>query len=297
MNPVGLLLVDKPEGPTSHDIVALARGAAGIRRVGHAGTLDPAASGLLLLCFGWATRLAEYLMRLPKTYHFTIRLGERTDTDDRTGTVTSRSEAWRDLGADEVRQALEAQLGWIEQRPPAYSAKKVAGRRAYRLARAGEEIELPPQQVRIERLRLRRFDPPDAELEVECSSGTYVRAIARDVGAALGVGAHLVLLRRLRIGRFTVEDAMRLTPDTSRAELLTQMRPPEVMVSHLAQVSLDLRTSLQLRQGRSLDWDGEPTAGPLAVLVGGRLAAIAEVDGGRLWPRKVFVATAAPDVE
>ncbi|HEU0078306.1 MAG TPA: tRNA pseudouridine(55) synthase TruB, partial [Longimicrobiaceae bacterium] len=187
----GVLPVDKPVGPTSHDAVAAVRRALRIRQVGHTGTLDPFASGLLLVCFGPATRLAEYLTPLPKTYRATMRLGEATDTDDRTGEVLARSDAWRELTEAQLRAALERQVGEIEQLPPRFSAKKVGGERMYAAARRGEEVVRTAVPVTIYAIRVIRIALPEVEFEVECGAGTYIRAIARDVGDALGVGGHL----------------------------------------------------------------------------------------------------------
>ncbi len=288
MNPVGLILIDKPEGPTSHDVVARVRQATGIRRVGHTGTLDPIASGLLLLCLGWATRLAEFLVGLPKTYRARIRLGEQTDTEDRTGATIARSEAWREVEVDDVRRALKAQQGVIEQLPPAYSAKKVAGRRAYQLAREGSAVSLRAQRVQVARAELLDFDPPDLDVEIDCSSGTYVRSLARDLGVALGAGAHLVGLRRLEIGPFRVEEAVSLEADPSREELLSRVRPPEEAVAGLASVALDSEAAAAVAEGRAIEWSGAALDGPVALMTGGRLLAIGELRDGQLRPRKVF---------
>ncbi len=288
MNPVGLLLIDKAEGPSSHDVVARVRRALGVRRVGHTGTLDPFASGLLILCVGWATRLAEFLTRLPKTYRARIRLGERTDTEDRTGTTLARSDVWRELNVDDVRSALQAQQGVIEQLPPAYSAKKVAGRRAYELAREGAPVTLRPQRVRIVRAELLDFEPPDLEVEIECSSGTYVRSLARDLGTALGAGAHLVRLRRLEIGPFRVEDGLKLEEEPARDELLSRLRPPEAAVAGLAQAALDPEAAAAVAQGRAVACSEAAPEGPVALMSGGRLLAIGELRDGQLHPRKVF---------
>lgn len=288
MNPVGLLLIDKAEGPTSHDVVARVRRTLGIRRVGHTGTLDPFASGLLILCLGWSTRLAEFLTRLPKTYRARIRLGERTDTEDRTGTTIARSDAWRELSVDDVRSALQAQQGVVEQLPPAYSAKKVAGRRAYALAREGAAVSLRPQRVRITRAELLEFEPPDLEVEIECSSGTYVRSLARDLGAALGVGAHLLRLRRLQVGPFRVEDGLKLEDDPARDALLARLRPPEEAVAGLAQAVLDPEAAAAVAQGRAVAYREALPEGPVALMSGGRLLAIGELREGQLYPRKVF---------
>lgn len=292
MNPLGLLLVDKPEGPTSHDVIEMVRRALGTRRVGHTGTLDPFASGLLIVCLGWATRLAEYLTDLPKAYDAVVRLGARTDTDDRTGAVVSGSDAWRSLDAAQVRRAVEAQVGEIEQVPPAYSARKVAGRRAYAVARGGGSLELRPKRVTISRLELCGYTPPDVKLEIECSGGTYIRAIARDLGEALGVGGHLTDLRRTRIGEFSVAGAMPIGRETPRAEIEARLLPAAAAVKHLPRADLDARAREALRQGRAVEWAGEGMAGPVAVFVEDELVAIAGSVPGRLEPKKVFGAAA-----
>jgi tRNA pseudouridine55 synthase len=288
VKPAGLLLLDKPEGPTSHDVVDRVRRASGIRRVGHTGTLDPFASGLLILCVGWATRLVEYLAGLPKVYRAVIRLGERTDTDDRTGRVIARNDTWRDLDEPRVRSALQNQVGAMEQLPPAYSAKKVGGRRAYSVARSGGTPEVRPERVTVSRLSLNELVPPDVTVEVECSGGTYVRAIARDVGELLGVGAHLAALRRLRIGRFSVDEAVEPDPAASGQTILDRLLPPEVAVSHLTCAELDERSADALRRGQAVRWHAAARPGPVAVLVKGRLVAVAEPREEGLWPKKVF---------
>jgi tRNA pseudouridine55 synthase len=187
----GILPVDKPVGPTSHDVVATARRALGMRRIGHTGTLDPFASGLLLLCVGPATRLAEYLSGLPKSYTGTMRLGVVTATDDPEGEILEVNEDWRSLRREQVDRALRSQEGARLQWPPKFSAKKIQGKRAYAIARSGGEVQPEPVPVQIYRAEVTRFDPPEVEFEVDCSTGTYIRAIARDVGKDVGVGAHL----------------------------------------------------------------------------------------------------------
>jgi tRNA pseudouridine(55) synthase len=215
--PPGILLVDKPAGMTSHDVVARARRALSVRRVGHAGTLDPMATGLLLLGVGTATRLLGHLGSSDKTYEATIRFGVTTVTDDREGEVLTTTSA-AGVDDDAVRAALGAQTGPLQQVPSAVSAVKVAGRRSYDLVRAGEAVELRPRAVTVHRLDLHRIartspDVVDVEVTVVCTAGTYIRAIARDAGAALGVGGHLTALRRTASGPFdvgaaaTVEDA------------------------------------------------------------------------------------------
>ncbi|MGY1808479.1 tRNA pseudouridine(55) synthase TruB [Blastococcus sp. SYSU D00669] len=209
--PPGLLLVDKPGGMTSHDVVARARRALSVRKVGHAGTLDPMATGLLVLGVGAATRLLGYVGGHDKTYDATIRLGQATVTDDREGEVLTSTPAGH-LTDDDVRTALAAQTGPLQQVPSSVSAVKVAGRRSYDRVRAGEEVELAPRAVTVHALVVHRVTRPgpdlvDVDVTVTCSAGTYVRAIARDAGAALGVGGHLTALRRTASGPYTVAEA------------------------------------------------------------------------------------------
>lgn len=290
----GVLPVDKPVGPTSHDAVAAVRRALNTREVGHTGTLDPFASGLLLVCVGRATRLAEYLTGLPKTYLATLRLGEATNTDDHTGEVISSSDAWRALSREAVEDALRAQVGVIQQLPPSYSAKKVGGERMYVAARRGEAVERKPVAVTVYAIRVLRVELPEVEFEVECGAGTYIRAIARDVGEALGVGGHLRVLRRTRVGRHAVERAVPLDAlgdsDRVRAAMLT----PLSAVSHLPKVTVDEAGLADLRHGRALPAAGDtPEHTPLALAsMDGELLAIGERTGDVLQPRKVFVAPA-----
>ncbi|GBD23214.1 tRNA pseudouridine synthase B [bacterium HR29] len=202
----GVLLVDKPPAWTSHDVVAKVRRLSGERRIGHTGTLDPNATGLLVLCLGRATRLAEFMTALPKTYEGEIALGVRTDTDDADGNVLEE----RPVPAfDEarLRELEEAFTGELLQRPPAYSAVKVDGERSYALARRGEAVELPPRLVTVYELRLRRIAPDRLGIRVRCSAGCYVRALARDIGEALGCGAHLASLARTEVGVFRLSQA------------------------------------------------------------------------------------------
>jgi tRNA pseudouridine55 synthase len=209
--PPSLLLVDKPGGLTSHDVVARARRVLSVRKVGHAGTLDPMATGLLVLGVGAATRLLGYLSGSDKTYDATIRLGQSTVTDDREGEVTATTSA-AGVSDDDVCAALAAQVGALQQVPSSVSAVKVDGKRSYDRVRAGEEFELAARSVTVHRIDVHRLDRPTADLvdvdvTVSCSTGTYVRAIARDVGAALGVGGHLTALRRTSSGPFDTGQA------------------------------------------------------------------------------------------
>ncbi|HEV2149313.1 MAG TPA: tRNA pseudouridine(55) synthase TruB, partial [Longimicrobiaceae bacterium] len=248
----GVLAVDKPEGPTSHDVVAASRRALRTRQVGHTGTLDPFASGLLLVCFGPATRLAEYLTPLPKTYRATMRLGEATDTDDLTGETVSRSEEWGALTEERIREALGRQVGEIEQLPPIFSAKKVGGERMYAAARRGEAVERRPARVVVHRIEVLSMRLPEVEFEVECGSGTYIRAIARDAGEALGVGGHLTALRRTRTGPYSVEAAVPLDALGDTERVLAATLPPAGAVSHLPRVSIGESGAADVRHGRAL---------------------------------------------
>ena len=207
----GLLLVDKPGGMTSHDVVARARRVLSVRKVGHAGTLDPMATGLLILGVGAATRLLGYVGGHDKTYEATIRFGLSTVTDDREGEVLATAST-DSLDDDAIRTALAAQTGPLQQVPSSVSAVKVDGRRSYDRVRAGEAVELAARSVTVHRLEVHRIERPtpdlvDADVTVTCTAGTYIRAIARDAGAALGVGGHLTALRRTASGPFTIAQA------------------------------------------------------------------------------------------
>jgi tRNA pseudouridine55 synthase len=207
----GLLLVDKAPGMTSHDVVARARRVLSVRKVGHAGTLDPMATGLLILGVGTATRLLGYVGGHDKTYEATIRLGQTTVTDDREGEVLTTTSAAH-LDDDAIRAALAAQTGPLQQVPSSVSAVKVDGRRSYDRVRAGEAVELAPRSVTVHALEVHGITRPtpdlvDVDVTVSCTAGTYIRAIARDAGAALGVGGHLTALRRTVSGPFSVDRA------------------------------------------------------------------------------------------
>lgn len=285
----GVLLIDKPEGPTSHDIVGMARRALGTRRVGHTGTLDPFASGLLMLCVGRATRLAEYLSGLGKTYRGVARLGIETDTADRTGTVLSESMGWGELSEEDITTAFYGQLGEIAQVPPSFSAKKVAGVRAYDRARRGEEVLLEPVRIVVERIEVVEVALPEVTFEVECSSGTYIRSIARDVGAALGVGGHLASLQRTRIGAHDLATAISAdqldNPELVRSAWLT----PLTAVSHLPQLHVGSDEARALGHGLRIPAvAGAPAGVPLAIVHEGVLLAIGEIEDSVLRARKVF---------
>lgn len=285
-----VLPVDKPEGPTSHDVVDAARRGLGQRRIGHTGTLDPFASGLLVLCVGRATRLAEYLSGLDKAYDATARLGVATDTLDRDGREVARSEGWRALTRAQVADALGALEGPLRQVPPQYSAKKVEGVAMHRRARGGETVDLEPCDVTVHAMELVALELPDVRFRVACSSGTYVRALARDLGEALGVGAHLTALRRTRVGHFRVEDALPVAALGEADAVAERAVAPLAALAHLPTVSVDEEAARRLAQGQRLRLaDGSPS-GLVAVEAGGGLLAVAEVAGGLVRPRKVFAA-------
>lgn len=204
----GVLVVDKPIGLTSHDVVQVIRRGTNIQRAGHTGTLDPRASGVLVILIGPAVRLSEYVSASDKRYQAIIRLGATTDTYDEDGQVTASAPI--EITEAQFETALKKFIGEIEQVPPPYSAVKVDGKKAYDLARKGEEVELPPRIINVYNLELLEWAPPEAVIDVYCSSGTYVRSLANDLGNELGCGAHLVGLRRTKSGRFTLRDAVPL---------------------------------------------------------------------------------------
>ena len=287
-----VLPVDKPVGPTSHDVVAAARRALGTRRVGHTGTLDPFASGLLVLCIGRATRLAEYLSGMSKTYHATARLGVTTDTLDRDGSLMLERDA---SSVDEaaIRQALAGLVGDIQQVPPQFSAKKVDGEAMHRRARRGEHVELPPVDVTIHEAELVSCDSSDLEFSVRCSSGTYIRAIARDLGEALGVGAHLTELRRTSVGQYRIEDAVSMDELADEAVVARARVTPIAAMAHLEGIALEDEHAARLLQGQRIRIAGEGegrSADRVAISFGEDLLAIAELDDGVIRPRKVFPA-------
>ncbi len=288
----GVLPIDKPAGPTSHDVVALTRKALRTREVGHTGTLDPFATGLLLLCIGAATRIAEYLLGLPKSYSARVRLGVRTDTDDLEGNVIEENEGWVGLSPQAVEDAIARQRGEVLQTPPRYSAKKVEGVRAHVLARRGDEVPTVPVPVTIDRIEMTRFAPPELDLEIDCSSGTYVRSIARDIGDDLGVGAHVIALRRTRIGRFSVEDAISVEQLQDRAAVEDALVTPLEALAHLPRLLVSAEERAMLAHGRRIPLPVSAlggSGGPIAVHdAEGGLVAIGEARGDQFQPRKVF---------
>ncbi len=285
----GVLLIDKPIGPTSHDIVRETRARLGLRRVGHAGTLDPFASGLLLLCLGPSTRISQYLSAMDKTYLATARLGVSTSTHDLDGDIVDENSGWRDLDERTVRDALEALQGPVLQVPPRYSAKKLQGTAAHRRSRRGETVELEPVPVEVYEIREIHCALPFVTFGVRCSSGTYVRALARDLGNALGTGAHLTSLRRTAVGSLSVRDAVpagELREEVPAAAHLPAARA----LAHLPAVRVDEEDAGRLACGQAIEPTLEPVpdADPVVALERGTLVAIGVGRGGVLRPRKVF---------
>lgn len=262
--------MDKPDGPTSHDVVARARRLFHTKAVGHTGTLDPFATGLLILVFGGATRLARWAERHRKTYRAVLRLGATTDTDDRTGAVIEEQHPAEWPSTERLVEALAALTGPLTQRPPAYSAKRIDGERSFRLARRGHHPEPAAVPVTVYSLELVEYAPPFVTVRAEVSAGTYIRALARDLGGRLGVGAHLTELRRERIGPWSVEDATPLAQVTGAEPLL----PPRALVEDLTQVELSPDEVSAVGHGRDVLREG-PTEGEAALLEGNRLVAVA----------------------
>ena len=281
----GGLLIDKPAGPTSHDVVARVRRACNTRAVGHAGTLDPFATGLLVVLVGRATRLARFVERQVKRYRADVTIGVATDTDDSTCAVVAERtpSPWPDAAA--IGEALRSLEGTFPQRPPAYSARKVEGRRAYAIARAGGEPVLEARNVTVHSIRLLEWSPPVATVEAIVSAGTYVRALARDLGERLGSVAHCSALRREAIGTFLASNAVALDALTGSEPLLS----PLALLGEMPRVELDADGVGAVSHGRAVR--AEVSGGPEAALVAeGRLIAIAEAVDGWWHPRVVLEA-------
>ncbi len=286
----GLVVVDKPAGLTSHDVVARVRRLARTRRVGHAGTLDPMATGVLVLGVHRATKLLGHLTLTEKAYTATIRLGRATLTDDAEGEVTGGSSA-AGVTPEAVRAGLTALSGELEQVPSAVSAVKVGGRRAYARVRAGESVELAPRRVTVSRLELlgqRRPTPEllDLDVEVDCSAGTYVRALARDLGAALGTGGHLTALRRTRVGPFTLAAALTLDELADRPDPVVLPLDAAVAAA-FGRRDLDPAEAGRLAHGGRLEPVGRP--GPYGAFdPDGRAVALVEERDGAARPLVVL---------
>jgi len=289
----GILVIDKPSKMTSRDV--LDRMGGWIPRhtkVGHAGTLDPLATGALVVCIGQATRLIEYVQDMGKTYRVTIILGATRDTEKADGVLIPREHTIPDRSA--IDEALPGFLGSIKQTPPAYSAAKVQGKRAYALARKGHDVEIAPRMVRVDRNDVLRYEYPELELEIACGKGTYVRSLGRDLGEQLGCGAHVGTLRRLGVGMF--DESMMISNDATRTQALAAIRPMGEAVSELTAVTFDVRQWSVFQMGQGISTSGLVFTRPVndgdevAVFVDRAFVAIGRVERGLqlVTPYKVF---------
>ncbi|MCX5771040.1 MAG: tRNA pseudouridine(55) synthase TruB [Candidatus Hydrogenedentes bacterium] len=293
----GILLVDKPAGITSHDVVDRIRRAAGTRRVGHTGTLDPGATGLLVLCLGAATRLSEHLTGLDKVYEGAMRLGIVTDSYDMDGKVVAESPVPA-LTMGEIQQACDRLTGDLMQVPPMVSAVKVGGERLYKRARQGEVVERAARHVTVREFRVLSYEAPDAQIRVKCTRGTYVRSLCHDVGQALGCGAILASLRRTFVGHFSVEDALPVDQFTGPDHVASRLKPIETALT-LPSVTVRSASRGAVISGAAVNPDDLVSGCPVSkgwVQVkseSGRLLALGEVNVGPtgLWihPKRVFV--------
>jgi tRNA pseudouridine55 synthase len=292
----GALVVDKPVGMTSHDVVQAIRNGTGLRRAGHTGTLDPRASGVLVILVGPAVRLSEYVSASDKRYQAIIRLGGSTDTFDAEGLVTPTKDPVNVTEA-QFEEALKTFVGEIEQTPPPYSAVKVQGRKAYEMAREGEEVELAPRKITVHHLEVLEWAPPEVVIDVHCSSGTYVRSLANDLGVMLGCGAYLVGLRRTKSGRFSLRDSVplrKLQEAFTAGNWYQYLIPAAEALGDWPAVELNPDEVEGVRHGHRVKVVGEPTETKVrGVSTQGELVALMEItinaDGSREWqPKKVF---------
>ncbi len=288
----GVLVVDKPIGLTSHDVVQIIRRGTGIRRAGHTGTLDPRASGVLVVLIGPAVRLSEYVSASDKRYQATIRLGSTTDTFDADGQITG-SFPIESITEEMFTESLQQFIGEIEQVPPPYSAVKVKGRKAYEMAREGEEVDLAPRIINVYSLEVLEWAPPEAVVDVYCSSGTYVRSLANDLGKVLGTGAHLVGLRRTKSGRFTLRDAVplrRLQESFDAGNWYRFLIPAAEALADWPMIELDADQVELIRHGHRIPAEPGQTGWARGVSQQGDLVGLLNVDDEtHEWqPRKVF---------
>jgi tRNA pseudouridine55 synthase len=287
----GVLVVDKPIGMTSHQVVQVIRNGTHIKRAGHTGTLDPRASGVLVVLIGPAVRLSEYVSAEDKRYQATIKLGERTDTYDGDGVITGTADVNVEQG--QFEDALKGFVGEIEQVPPPYSAIKVKGRRAYQMARKGEEVQLEPRIINVHSLELIEWNPPEAVVDIHCSSGTYVRSLAHDLGELLECGANLTGLRRTKSGRFTLKDAIplrKLVEAFENNSWYQYLIPAAEALSDWPSITLNNEEVDTVRHGHRIT--REESVGNLvrAITEQGELVALMEYDAesNEYQPRKVF---------
>jgi len=292
----GVLVVDKPIGLTSHDVVQIIRRGTGIRRAGHTGTLDPRASGVLVILIGPAVRLSEFVSASDKRYQATIHLGSSTDTYDSEGEIVEPNAprvSVDEISEEYFNEVLQRFVGEIEQVPPPYSAVKVQGKKAYEMAREGEEVDLSPRIIKVYSLDILEWAPPEVVIDVYCSSGTYVRSLANDLGRELGTGAHLVGLRRTKSGRFTLRDAVplrRLQEAFDAGNWYRYLIPAAEALADWPMVELDADQVELIRHGHRIPAEPNQKGWARAITQQGDLVALLEVDEAtQEWqPRKVF---------
>jgi len=292
----GVLVVDKPIGLTSHDVVQIIRRGTGIRRAGHTGTLDPRASGVLVILIGPAVRLSEFVSASDKRYQATIHLGSSTDTYDSEGEIVEPNTprvSVDEISEEYFNEVLQRFVGEIEQVPPPYSAVKVQGKKAYEMAREGEEVDLSPRIIKVYSLDVLEWAPPEVVIDVYCSSGTYVRSLANDLGKELGTGAHLVGLRRTKSGRFTLRDAVplrRLQEAFDAGNWYRYLIPAAEALADWPMVELDADQVELIRHGHRIPAEPNQKGWARAITQQGDLVALLEVDEAtQEWqPRKVF---------
>jgi tRNA pseudouridine55 synthase len=288
----GVLVIDKPIGLTSHDVVQIIRRGTGIRRAGHTGTLDPRASGVLVVLIGPAVRLSEYVSASDKRYQATIRLGGTTDTYDAEGIVTSEKPSTH-ITEEKFDEILQTYVGEIEQVPPPYSAVKVKGRKAYEMARKGEQVELQPRKIQVYSLDILEWDPPEVVIDAYCSSGTYIRSLANDLGESLGTGAYLIGLRRTKSGRFTLREAVplrRLKEAFQAGDWYRYLIPAADALGDWPMVELDADQVDLVRHGHRIPAEPESEGWSRGISQQGDLVALLEYneDSEEWQPRKVF---------
>lgn len=284
----GMLIIDKPGGITSHDVVRQIRRLSGIRRVGHAGTLDPLATGVMLVSIGRATRLVEYLVGLPKHYAATIRLGQVTDTYDADGEIVAEKTV--QVSRAGIEHALTLFQGHILQRAPAYSAIKRGGQPLYKLARQGKDVEPPLREVTITGLQLQQWQEPFLQLEVACSSGTYIRSLAHDLGQELGCGGHITALRRTAVGDFSIDQAVTLD-ELQSGKWPEALLPAERAVQHLPAVHLAPAEVQRVRLGQQIACREDHPNAPLVCVYepGGRFLGLVTRQENNWQPHKIFL--------
>ena len=284
----GLLIIDKPSGMTSRDVVDRAKLWFPRRtRLGHTGTLDPLATGVLVLCIGTATRLSEYIQDQQKSYLTRIQLGAVSDTDDADGTITI-VECTNPVALTDLRKALEKFRGVIDQVPPSYSAVKIDGKRAHDVARKGKPVDLTHRPVRIDSIEIRSYEWPFLELEIHCGKGTYIRSLARDLGAMLGCGGFVTVLRRTRVGRFLAEAGVTLDAELPRAR--KAVLPVSEAVAHLPRMTVTNAIAAKLEHGNFAQVEGE-AIDELAIFdPAGELVGVASLGAdGLLRPKKILL--------